>query len=689
MSPHPQRPFRLFRRSFTSFLAAALCCLGAACAEKARSGEAGESGASSAAAEAPVNPAAEAERQPLTAEQVPQAMRSCFGCHASTVEEYLGHAMASAAGPMGEEPVPPGKVTNPLNGTEYSIFEDDRGRPVLEATFPDGGRRRQALVGRIGAGRFDVSWAAAEIDPVTGEPTDRLFFAPVEFVTGHGWELAPFEVAEPAAGMDFELTSDCLGCHVAQSLARLPGAQTAQAEDGSSGHFPPNHLGADAFEHLKGLRCEVCHGDARKHEEKMAGLGEAAGGEDGGTAFDGLALADLGELSAAEQTDVCARCHLQGDARITLIEGPADPSRPLAAQIPVFVPRKPTDDFRFVSQVERMVLSRCFTESPALTCTTCHDPHRGVVEQGIPSFDQACQQCHGGEGGRSEAHGGGGTDCSRPAGLAVQEVTGEPARTADGCVDCHVRRSQPFDLPHVRATDHWVRRRIPLPEDDVPHRAVADPGGEIVLFDRQRLAQELSTPAGRRWEAGVRAIALTSLGRGEEAQKHFSVFPDPGSSGAIAPSASDGLTPLENQAIFHESRALALVSQGRLAEATRAYGDALEVASLSASARLGRARLSLIQGDVNGLLIDTQEVIDAYPLAEHPWELRLGLAEKVGRVDLAHDALVEAVKARPANGVYWFKLGRLQEQRGDPAAATSLGHARRLQPSLFEQTSDR
>ena len=42
-------------------------------------------------------------------------------------------------------------------------------------------------------------------------------------------------------------------------------------------------------------------------------------------------------------------------------------------------------------------------------------------------------------------------------------MTGGEPRSAAGCVDCHVRRSQPFDLTEVRSADHWIRRRIEPP----------------------------------------------------------------------------------------------------------------------------------------------------------------------------------------------------------------------------------
>ena len=636
------------------------------------------------ASDGEAEPAAQAPRieQPDSAEQaeagtaskakastpIPAPLQPCQGCHQETVAKYLSHGMATTAGPAGA--VPPGSVFHPESGRRYEVVVEGNGTSFLETTLADGGRRRQKIVGRIGAGRLDVSWATAEVNLETGETLGRLFFAPVELITGHGWELAPFEVNPPAAGADFALTADCLTCHMTRDLEGLPGASLAQAS-GQRVLFPANHLGADAFEHLQGLSCEACHGDTRRHRALMAGL------EKPDDPRNRLGLERLSDRAPAAQLDVCGRCHLQGDARLELIdprqEGGPDPTRPLVAQIPVMVTARETDDFRFVSQVERLALSPCFRQTPEMTCTTCHDPHIGTAAQGIPHFDKVCASCHQ-------------DSCRRPPKLAVTTVTGEEPRTAQGCVDCHMRRSQPFDLPHVRSADHWIRRRIPLPDDAVAHRAVADPLGPLEIFGRDRLAGPLAAPAGPLWERGVLAIGLTTLGRVDEAASHFDAFPPAGSPQAVQPSAPAGLEPLETRAAFHETRALALLAQGRPEEAFLAYGDALKVAPLSPGALLSRARLAVGKGDVRTMLIDSQQLIDSFPVAEQPWELRLLFAERAGRPKLALEALREATRAWPSNGTFWWKLGLLEEQDGDPAAASqALDRARQLQPSLLDR----
>ena len=114
-----------------------------------------------------------------------------------------------------------------------------------------------------------------------------------------------------------------------------------------------------------------------------------------------------------------------------------------------------------------------------------------------------------------------------------------------------------------------------------------------------------------------------------------------------------------------------------------AYSDALTLAPLAAGPLIGRAQLLLGSGDVAGALRDTQTVIDRYPRAEHPWNLRSRMAERLGRLDLALEAFEVSTGIWPSDAVAWFKLGLLLRQRGDrEPARLALDKARALQPSL-------
>lgn len=182
-------------------------------------------------------------------------------------------------------------------------------------------------------------------------------------------------------------------------------------------------------------------------------------------------------------------------------------------------------------------------------------------------------------------------------------------------------------------------------------------------------------------------MGLVSMGRFEEAARYFDEFPPPGSPAAIRSSvpSDSGLVPLETQTSFHTVRAMILMTRGQFEPAKGAFSDALALDRLTASALMGRARLRIDTGDVAGALVDTQAVIEAFPAAEQPWDLRVEMAERAGRADLALAGLKASTRRWPSNAEQWLKLGLLLRQQGDiEGAKRALDRARSLGPSIVK-----
>jgi len=382
-----------------------------------------------------------------------------------------------------------------------------------------------------------------------------------------------------------------------------------------------------------------------------------------------IGLDRLDRVEPAVQRDRCARCHLQGEARFELTKN-LDTSRPIAGQFPVLVTdAEPHRDFRFVGQLERLALSACFKGSPAMTCSTCHDPHASVSSQGVESFDRACVSCHQQIAEQfaeqfetnPETHTGG---------TSAQSVTGDSQRTTLGCVDCHVRRSQPFDLPHVRTADHYVRTRIEAPEHDIPHRQFTNRDAGLRLYHEETIRAQLATPAGKRWRAGIEAMGLVTMGQVDAAAARFDEYPAPGTPEAVTPAAPELLAPLETSPEFHHLRGLTLMAKGRLPDALAAFSDALEIDPHFAQPRLARAQLRNDMGDLVGALHDTEEVVQLYPTADAPWRLRANMTARAGRPDFATMALERATELWPSDAALWQQLGELATAAGKPDLAT-------------------
>lgn len=624
---------------------------GPSAVEEAVAGKAAEGLAGSS------EPASETGESP-----VPARYQTCFACHAEQVMAYARHGMAGSIGRTGEGPkgLPePGVVVNEDSGRRYEIRVDGA-TAWLYGRSVDGGVRTQRLVGRIGAGVYDRSWAGVEIDPVSGRDTGRLFFTPVESVTDHGLELSPFDLYPTSPGLDMALNEGCLTCHTDSEPEELPGAQ---ASPDRSGVYPSHHLGSDAFRHLEPLGCGACHGDLARHRALVTGQAEPREEE-------GLGVTPFASLPVGARRDACSRCHFQGEARFELIDGRPDRSRPLAGQIPLVVAVRQVPEFRFVGQMEQLVQAPCFQGSPEMTCATCHEPHTAVQEQGLESLESACLGCHE---DLPAAHSGDRT---------VAQVAGRPARTEAGCVDCHMAYGQPVDLPHVITVDHRIERLLQDVPDEMPHQQFLDPDGPVTVYDDGRLAAQLQTRKGKLWRDGVLAMGLVTMSRFEEAGELFDRFPKPGTPEARRATAPEGFAALETWPSFHHLRARVLQGRGRLAEALAAYGDALALDPQLAAARMDRARLRLGMGDRAGVIEDTERVLAVYPRAEAPWNLRAQVALQMGRPDMALQAFESSAEIWPSNPAVWYALADLRRRTGDVAGAEdALARGRTLAPA--------
>ena len=334
----------------------------------------------------------------------------CADCHAAVVEAYGRTGMARALGPLA-----PGElaglegVESGIEGLRYhfeggSVGADGSRTPawIVESRPGEAGephRRRSARLDfAIGAGVLDRSFAA-QLD-------GRLWFAPLEVLSVAGERprraaLAPGQAIAPGLGFESPITEECLACHTDRPPPRDYPANLAPAP--SAGWTP------------RGISCAGCHGAAEAHADwREAELG---GGAPGGTD----PILRHGALALEQRISVCARCHLQGDARFALEaleRGVPPPGGDLLERRAVFVPAQPDDDLAFVSQVERLVASTCYLASrrdgdPAagLACETCHDPHRSTAdERERRRVRDGCLACHA----SGEAEESGRSTCALP-----------------------------------------------------------------------------------------------------------------------------------------------------------------------------------------------------------------------------------------------------------------------------------
>jgi predicted Zn-dependent protease len=125
------------------------------------------------------------------------------------------------------------------------------------------------------------------------------------------------------------------------------------------------------------------------------------------------------------------------------------------------------------------------------------------------------------------------------------------------------------------------------------------------------------------------------------------------------------------------------MSTGQAQAALAAFSDALKLDSSDAGARMERAQLRVLTGDLKGALEDTDFVLAAHPDAEAPWNLRTLMALQIGSPAMAAAALEASTQRWSSDAEAWQQLARLYRGLGEEALAQqALQRAYALRPSL-------
>jgi hypothetical protein len=221
------------------------------------------------------------------------------------------------------------------------------------------------------------------------------------------WDMAPAFGNASEMPMNLPAFASCLHCHVSGMRPPFTGTENRY----------PSPPFSDS-----GVTCERCHGPGAAH-------------------LKGGGIVNPAKLDATRRDAVCMQCHLEGKAAI---------ERP-GRHIYDFQPGEQLSDFiRYfvfadqqgvglgaVSQFEALAQSECKKKSgDAMSCTSCHDPHREpVAAERVSFYRQKCLACHG-------------------AKLGTTHHADQP-----DCTSCHMPSSLSTDVAHTEVTDHRIRRR--------------------------------------------------------------------------------------------------------------------------------------------------------------------------------------------------------------------------------------
>jgi len=548
----------------------------------------------------------------------------CVACHPKQVESYRATGMARALGPLvaGElDAISPAHAR--VGAFEYRFETSAPGPRIVESLVRvEAGRETRRDVDSapiaftVGAGFLDRSYAVRRGEVIRFGPLEAVHDAQGNV---HA-QPAPGHAIDATSRWNVPIAEECLRCHTSS----LPPRDY------------PYDLAPPASWQPSGIDCDACHARAGAHATWQT----ARAAEPTHAGSDPIASDATARRAGF---DSCARCHLQGDALLSIaqpLRGIPNPESDLFAQRAVFVAADPTHEIGFVSHVERLTLSACFLarrerEVGALLCTTCHDPHRSSMDavERVRVRD-ACSKCH--VDGDAATHDR--SACSMP-----HEERGERS-----CVDCHMRRTGVFDVAGVEIHDHRIERKPPPPSPRAPLRIKSAPDGRIA---RILASGERSTD--RAVDPGLWMMAHIELGRRDLA--HEFVTREPGSvANALASfhHLRAGLREEKRDLVGAEAdlrRALAIdptlpessVNLGGVLLATKREREAIEVLSQlvvrhpkAEGALRNRAVAYLSLGEFESAVRNLEEAHRILPRASIA-KLLGQVHERLGRSDLA------------------------------------------------------
>jgi hypothetical protein len=348
--------------------------------------------------------------------------QACAQCHEDQFASYTLTAHSRALSRIDPSVEPLGKdFFHAASKRSYQIYREGgelRQRESLEDNQGTIASQDFAVDWLIGSGRHSRSYLV-EIDGFLVE-------SPVTWYSSREhWSVSPGY--DHAHHWGFERAADegCLVCHA--GLAVPEGDSTSRIDI-----------------RQQAISCERCHGPGSLHAERWRhGRGESDIHRKSADLADGdPTIVHPGQLNRDLAEDVCAQCHLRGDATVA-IRGHrvADfrPGMPLDEVRTDYVLMADDREMKVVGHVDQMRTSQCWqADGSTLTCTTCHDPHRDTLPQDKLNFYRdKCLTCH------------------TPQSCGLPESSPRRTQVQDNCNGCHMPQVE-TDIPHIAFTHHRI-----------------------------------------------------------------------------------------------------------------------------------------------------------------------------------------------------------------------------------------
>jgi Tfp pilus assembly protein PilF len=549
--------------------------------------------------------------------------RECAGCHRALAESFAGVGMGRSF----HRPTPERRIE--ALGDEHAFVHEASGRRYSMHADGDGLRFRRARLlpdgGETDVIELPVAWILGSGNKartyLIANPASELYQLPIAWYTAQqSWGMAPGFDRAHHHGVQRRVTRECLFCHNAYPEPPGGGGDAWDAPDSFPQRLP------------EGIGCQRCHGPGSEH---------AARAREGAAAADLRAsIVNPARLDPARRDDVCDACHLQPTAAVFGVRrvGRTDYSWRAGERLDEFVAKVDVEEegiareerFEINHHPYRLRQSRCFEEAGrALSCLTCHDPHRKVsADRRETHYRAACLGCH-----RSER-------ATPAAGSWYHD------RPDGDCVSCHMPQRRTSDVVQAVMTDH----RIALPPADpaalLASRAERDPSiadvflvGAAAAREQDRLYRLLAVlQAAPHREAAERLERLLV----ETGESH----PEPWTALGVAQLQLGWLEQAE-------------VSFERVLRADPDQWQALRQLAVTRSRR----------GDRRGAIALLERALERQPDVPELHYNRGVLLMGEDRVEEARSALERAVELRPTLAAGWAYLGIAARRSGDEGGA--------------------
>jgi predicted CXXCH cytochrome family protein len=468
------------------------------------------------------------------------------------------------------------------------------------------------------------------------------------------------------------ISYECLFCH--NGYPQIP-----------PGHEAPGTEPLFAGDLPEGIDCQRCHGPGGRHVRAA---------ETAGAVLEDIraAIVNPARLNLETKMEICLQCHLEptsGRLPSLLRRFHRGPFSFVAGEslsdFLLYFDHAPgaghDDKFEIAGSAYRLRKSQCFLQSNgALTCTTCHDPHRiPRGEEALQQYSVVCRQCHG----------------TRVGALVASRK--HPA--SDACIGCHMPKRRTEDAVHVIMTDHLIQRRPPpgdlLAERPERHPAEAEEyrgpvipyypsplsrTGEDALYRAVAQVQHKSN-----LEEGLRQLSgEVAKQQPREAEFYMQLGAAWQSSGKpeAAVAAYERAVRLRPNSLSGlRSLADALRASGQTSRSAEVLNRAIQIAATDALTWYQAGMLDSELGRTAEAIAKLEKAIALDPDLPGQHTSLAGILAGAGHMDRAAAVLGQALRLDPYDATAYDLTGRVLAGKGEmPEALYHFEKATRLRP---------